>query len=511
MLMEPRPPVLRESLPRLLAYLFAAFALLHVVYHLLGVRMDMTPLGVFMQYADPELLRTRLLETCWYLHIQPPLFNLFLGCVLKAFPGAETVAFEVVFLAFGFVAYAGLVLLQMRLGVSRVVAVGLATLFMASPSFILYEHLLAYTLPCAFLLILSALMLDVFLRGQYSWAGWAFFICLALLCGTRATYHLVFYLAVAAGVLWAAWPPRRALLWMAVVPGLFVGGMYVKNLALFGEFSACSFAGKNAWIKTIGNLRWEDKEALVREGRLSPVSLVNRFEAIPSYPAEYQKVEGYDGIPVLREMSRSSGEINYNHLAQIAISRAYRRDALYGVLHFPKVFAVTTAQAWLNYLTPPSEKAADSSNYPLLKPLAKVYDRFVFGEVNIPLEEGAPLLEHHPWGTSQYLGLLVELPLLLGYGFWCAFAHGRAKHLMTREQRLTILYLCFVIAYVAIVGNTLELSETSRFRFETDPFYLVLAGLLIQHAAARLARTPLWLLPARVELRRPATHGAEPI
>ncbi|MCC6696710.1 MAG: hypothetical protein IT365_13860 [Candidatus Hydrogenedentes bacterium] len=509
--MEPRPPILRESLPRLLAYLFAAFALLHVVYHLLGVRMDMTPLGVFMQYADPELLRTRLIETCWYLHIQPPLFNLFLGCVLKAFPGSETVAFEVIFLALGFGAYAGLVLLQMRLGVSRVVAVGLATVFMASPSFILYEHLLAYTLPCAFLLIVSALLLDTFLRGRHRWAGWSFFICVAVLCGTRATYHLAFYVAVAAGVLWVMKPAWRTVLWMAVVPGLFVAGIYVKNLALFGEFSACSFAGKNAWIKTIGNLRWEDKEALVREGFLSPVSLVNRYEAVPSYPAEFQQAEGYEGIPVLREMTKSSGEINYNHLAQIAIARAYRRDAVYGLFHYPKVFVATNAQAWLNYMTPPSEKAADSSNYPLLKPLAEVYDRFVFGEVNIPLEESTPLLEHHLWGTSQYLGLLVALPLLLGYGFWCACGRGRAKHLMTREQRLAVLYLCFVILYVALAGNTMELNETSRFRFETDPFYVVLAGLLIQHGAARLARTPLWLLPARVELRRAATHGAEPV
>ncbi len=44
-----------------------------------GVRFDASPLGYFLQYLDPHLLRARLGESLWYLHSQPPLFNLLLG------------------------------------------------------------------------------------------------------------------------------------------------------------------------------------------------------------------------------------------------------------------------------------------------------------------------------------------------------------------------------------------------------------------------------------------------
>ena len=36
-----------------------------------------------MQYLDPLLLKSDLLKSLFYLHSQPPIFNLFLGIVLK--------------------------------------------------------------------------------------------------------------------------------------------------------------------------------------------------------------------------------------------------------------------------------------------------------------------------------------------------------------------------------------------------------------------------------------------
>jgi hypothetical protein len=315
---------------------------------------------------------------------------------------------------------------------------------------------------------------------------------------------------IAGFVLLAVHRPRRRVLVMALVPGLLLLSFYAKNYALFGEFSVCSYAGKNLWIKTVGNLRWEDKVKLVEEGNLSPASLINRFEAVTAYPERYQKTEGFGDIPVLHALTKSSGEINYNHLAQLAIADAYRRDALYGLQRFPRVFAATTLQAWLNYCTPGSAKVTDSVNYARLEQLARMCARVPYGQIDLPLGESVGLLEHHIWGNHQYLGLLVGLPFLVGYGIWCALGLGRAKHLLTRDQRTVIFYLCLVILYVAVVGNIMELNETSRFRFETDPFYLVLTGILIQHTMARFARTPLWLLPAHVEARHAATRGAEP-
>lgn len=509
---EQLPETETLTVRRFVAILAVFYAGAHVMLYAAGVRMDTTPLGVFMQYADPVLLRTRLLETCWYLHIQPPLFNLFLGIVLKLFPNAFRLAFNVIYLALGFALFIAIVVLQTRLGVSRVLAAAVAMVFVVSPSYLLYEHLLAYTFPCATLLALSALVLDSFLRDGRRRSGWLFFIAILLLGGIRATYHLAFFVLAAVFLIAVVRPPRRRLLLMVALPAILLTALYAKNAVLFGEFSTCSFSGKNLWIKTVGNLRWEDKVRLVEQGKLSPVSLVNRFEAVASYPEALLNIAGYPDVPVLHEETKSTGEINYNHAAQLAIAKAYGDDALYGLAHYPNVFVATTIQAWLNYFTPGSSRAMDSLNYPLVKPLTRIFDRVLYGEVNLPLEQSHPLLAHHDWGNRQYVFLLVGLPALLAYGFWCGLGLGRSRRRLTREQRMVILYLCLAILYVAIVGNTMELNETSRFRFETDPLYVVLAGILLQHIMSRFARTPLWLLPAHVEARQAAaTPEAEPV
>ncbi len=498
------------STRRFIAVLAVFFVGIHAMLYAMGVRMDTTPLGMFMQFADPELLRTRLLETCWYLHVQPPLFNLFLGCILKAFPVPYAIAFNTVYLLMGFCLYVTIVFLQVQLGVARILATALATAFVASPTFILYEHLVDYTVPSAMLLAVSALLLDHFLLYRRTCAGWLFFAVLFVLGGIRATYHLAFYALIAVFVLRAVQFPRRRVLVMALIPALLLVSFYAKSYALFGEFSVCSYAGKHLWIKTIGNLPREDRVRLVEKGDLSQTSLIGCFETVSSYPERYQKTEGFDNVPSLHALTKSSGEINYNHLAQLVIGQAYRRDAVYGLLNFPGIFAATTLQAWLDYCTPGSAKLTDFANYPYLEELAQVYARVPYGQIDLPLGKDVPLLQHHVWGDHQYLGLLVGLPSLVGYGLWCALGLGRANHLLTRNQRVVILYLCLVILYVAVVGNIMEMNETSRFRFETDPFYLVLTGILIQHTMARFARTPLWLLPAHVEARHAATRGAEP-
>ena len=51
-------------------------------------------------------------------------------------------------------------------------------------------------------------------------------------------------------------------------------------------------------------------------------------------------------------------------------------------------------------------------------------------------------------------------------------------------QRVLIVYLCFNIVYVAVVGNLFEMGESNRFRFVTDPLHLVLLGLFVHRVVA---------------------------
>ena len=449
---------------RLLAMLHAMiFVLFHAVVLSLGLRFEMAPLGMFAHYADPVLLRTRLLESVFYLHVQPPLYNLALGVVLKLFPGHEAPVFHVLFLINGLALYLLVTLLQTRLGVRKSVALLTSTLFVLSPTYLVFEHVLVYTLQCALLLVIAALMLESYVRTRRSAYGWGFFVSLFLLCGIRSMYHLGFYVLAACAVGAVMRRDWRRVFWMALIPGLVLFSFYAKNYVLFDKFSVFSFLGKSPWIKTVGNLPWEERVRLADEGKISKVSLVERFYAVEYYPPEIRDIPGYENIPVLRQTTKSTGEVNYNHLSQIAVSDIYMKDALYVIRARPKLFLCTTAWAGLTYFSPMPLTT------PRLQWLVRAYDLLTL-KINTPVSRWVPQL-----GASRhvpYLTLLVGMPLLMVYGCWI----GLRSH--SPARRATLLFMAFTILYVTALSIIIELAETNRYRFEIDPFLIAFLGLI---------------------------------
>ncbi len=461
-------PASQMPIERLRAYMALCFVGFSIFVFGMGVRFDISPLGMYAHYADPELLRMRLFESCFYLHVQPPLYNLALGIVLKLCPGFETQAFYALFLATGLALSLMLLTLMVRLGVSEKVSFALTALFACSPSFILFQNLLLYTLQCAMLLTAAALLLHIFLAERRGWAGWGFFIALFLLGGIRSMYHLVYYIAVAAGVLALTRPFRWRYAAMALIPGLLFFSFYLKSYVLFGQFTTSSFPGKSLWVKTIGNLPWSERVKLVEAGTISKVSLVERWWAIDYYPPELREPAGYEDIPVLREKSRSTGEVNYNHLSELRISELYTKDAMYGFLHYPKTFLCSTAWAALTFFSP------NHLDAPSLGWLDTLYDRAAYGKIDVKLARYIPWLggsKHVP-----YVFLLIGLPTLFVFGLW------RTMRSTATAERGVLLFMCFTIFYVGALSIILELPETNRYRFESDPFNVVLLGLFLQAA-----------------------------
>src|SRR5262245_45155580 len=103
--------------PALVAGLLFVFSTVEAIYHAFGVRFHASPLNEFWELLDPKLLQTDLVRSIWYLHSQPPLFNLSVGIVLKLAGSHAAAAFHLLYLACGFGMYVGLVLLMQRLEV----------------------------------------------------------------------------------------------------------------------------------------------------------------------------------------------------------------------------------------------------------------------------------------------------------------------------------------------------------------------------------------------------------
>jgi hypothetical protein len=498
-------PVGRYSRRRLLATLAALFALCHAGYYLAGIRFDAYMIAYGPSNVDPELLRHRLAQSIFYLHSQPPLYNLFTGLILKLFPGREVLAFTIAYVSLGLVLYLALFALLRRLGVSRGLSLALSTWFMASPAFVLYEHWVMYTFTGAVLLTVSALAFHQVMLKPTRLRGFGLFALLGLLGALQALFHLIHYLGAAVTVLLFSPRRRRPLLLPALLPLLLLLGLYTKNLVLFGKFASSTWFGMNFAAVTVRALSEEERRTLVAEGKLSPVALVPRFADLVRYPPQYRHLSGFAGVSVLRQVHKSTGAKNCNHLAYVALSDAYLKDDRYIVLHRPRTFLVGLLNAWLCYFRSASDYPYFSpANRARAAPMILLYDHLFYGKIpGYRLRLGGIRLYFAPASEPRLnLFLVLGLPLVFGYGLRLA---ARRDSPLSRDQRLLVLYACANIVYVALVGNLVEVGENHRFRFTTDPLSVVLLGVLMQYG--------LWprLLRFRPGRRARAAAAAAPV
>ena len=461
--------------------LTAIFAAVHALYYLAGVRFIDTTLIEVMHFIDVELLKTRLFESLFYLHIQPPLFNLFAGLVLKITPDSPWL-FQAIFLACGLTLYLNVFSLQVKFGVSERLAACLATVFMASPSFILWENFLLYTLPIATLLSVAALCLLNYLESRRTRSLLGFFLAIFVLCGIASMFHLGYFVLLVGALLALSRGHRRQILAVGLVPLLVLFGFYFKNYLLFGEFNVCSFADKNLWIMTAGNMPWGEKTKLVEEGKLSELSLINRWDALDNYPPKYSEVpERFRDIPVLATTHKANGKVNYNHFGYIVNCEVYGADAKYVLLHEPRHFIVSTVQSWYRYFKSSSDLPVAPENQQHMRPMLAFYDHFIYGKVPFDLSPWSRLVEKTQ--SPPCVFLLLGLPLVL---FYSAYRAWRPAPLgLSHAQRATLAFMVFTIFMVAVLGCSLDYLETARYRFTTDGLSVVLLGLCFREGVAR--------------------------
>ncbi len=121
---------------------------------MMGGEFISSPLDFAKQYLDPLLLKNDLMRSLYYLHAQPPLFNAFLGLVLKI-SSDPALSFELVYKTAGvcmpLLFYGILTSLAVRRGAAFIATV----IFMFNPTLLLYENLLYYTHLEAFCILLA--------------------------------------------------------------------------------------------------------------------------------------------------------------------------------------------------------------------------------------------------------------------------------------------------------------------------------------------------------------------
>ncbi len=456
------------------------FVASRAAFFLAGVYFDASPLLFFHQFIDPHLLRTDLLVSVYWFHAQPPLFNLYVGLVLKAFGTHSIVAFAVSYLILGGTLTATLVLLMRRLGVDSLLATVLTVLFVASPASILYENWLFTTYPIAVLLALAALFVHRFATSGRTVDATIAFSAMAVVALMRPLYHLL-WIAVSLVLLFAALPAsrRRALLAGAVVPLALVLGLYARNAIAFGDFSASSWLGMNMARITTMNIPPSQRSQMVRSRELSPVAMIPPFSPLSDYlPLMTDTM--HSPIPVLGDEVKSTSYPNFNNLNYLVISHAYFDDAIHVITTRPGVYVEGIGTAWLNYFIPASDYWFQNPN----RRSIYWYDRIVnwaSGQV-VPRDDIARSggFWHIAFSKLLACGLVLIVVITASIVFGIVESIRRWKSGSSdRAWISTVAWISFTILFASVVGNMLDTGENNRFRFELDPMILTLAALTI--------------------------------
>jgi hypothetical protein len=466
---------LRQNGPELV--LLLAFAATRLVARMLfGLRFD-ADVRHYWHVLDYPLLSGDLLRSLFYLHDQPPLYNLAIGVVLKWIPDAlGPRVWEAALLAASYLGIVGIHALLVELGAPRGAALAAALVQTLSTTWLVYESWLFYTLPTAVLMTWAAVWLARAARGSAP-AALAFAAAVAVLSWIRATYQPIWVAAALALLLVAvraSGPDVRAVARRASIAAFaFVLLLPAKNWLLVGSFTSSTWLGMNLAHMTTEHLDEATREQWIAAGRLHPVARVRAFAPLTDYPeAMRAPIAGLPPHAALVEPRKSEGSPNLNHSAYVGIARAYQGAALTVVRERPDVYLGRVRRAVVTWLRPPTD-------YILVVPLRealgawdRVHSRFVLWSS----------LERRRAGPT-----LVLLPALVLFVAALVWRPGPER----RRLGLLLAFPMLAIAWNASVGNLVDVEENNRFRVEVEGLIVALGSWGVIETV-RLVRGAIW-------------------
>ncbi len=438
-----------------------SFIVSRLAIYAAGVRFDASSLPTFWQYIDPPLLKHHLLQSLFYLHSQPPLYNLWLGVLLKLFPGHFAGAAHATYLTLGLALAVAMYFLLTRLGFRRAFATAVSVILSVSPAVLLYENWLFYEYPVAVLLVLSVLALHVFATRRSFWSGFVFFGLCTTLIYTRTTFQLPWLGLVLALILLAMPKSRRVVLVACAVPVLAVALLYGKNIVVFGTPSTSSWLGMNLAQVTYRSVPAAERNRLVANGTLSRVSLVDPFSPLSKYDGIVTPARRR-GIPVLDNPMKLNGTQNLNDLTYVKISRDYLRDSLRFIRSDPIAYLRGVEQGVKLFLIPSSDDLFVLQNRAKIRPYEHLFNGLVYLRTPYVFGIGWSILAAYVFGGLYGLILITRLALRLD---------------APTPDRVALAFAWLTVVYATVLVTFGEVSENQRIRFFIDPLVLVLVAV----------------------------------
>lgn len=422
------------------------------------------------QTLEYQHLRENLWQSVWYMHMQPPLYNLYGAIFIKGYPQDYFTAMHYSNIVLGALLCGMIYHITYQLTQRRGVAMLIAILTALNPALFLFEAHPLYTVLTAFFMTLAVYCLANYQTSQRPAWLYGFMLWLNLVMLTRSSYHLVLgiaalsLVAILAGGQW-----RRVSLVSAAILLLTVG-WYGKNAYYYGFFGASSWSGHNLFKAASANYSEDEIRALGWSGVLG-----RPFQDFPLNFANPSKFWLYEGLYDQTSPIPSLNVDDANNINIPEIAAMYGHNAQQLIRHDPQHYLNNVAKAYDIYTRPSSQYGEVWANAQRIRPHEQLADDWLQGQ---NLVRWISNLVGKEWdGTLVYFLLPLSVLGYLGRLIWLNRLGWRGW-LDTLRADPVMIFLTMLILYAMVVSSFLEYGENNRFKFEIEALILVYWGVL---------------------------------
>lgn len=454
---------------KVITFLVIVFVLSRVIiYHFLPFDVR-EPIKYDLHLLDPDILKNHLLYGVYYMHGQPPLWNIFVGVLLKLDPYIRMeITYPFIYFILGLFISLGSYFLQKLLGAAeRLAALG-ALCVMFFPTLVQSERWLYYAYPLAAMLLASTFLIYFFVKTGKLKYFFLFFLIQATMVLTRGFFHLLFWvvplMTIATIYIAKAKLPRPGKYWAIMVLFLALASFpYVKNYLMFGVFASSTTQGMNI-TGSIHYVRRPEIQDLVNKKVVTPLALVPRL--LP--PIEYYN---YYGIKpsgnnlVLDTLLKPSYPqyFNFNNRIYVRASKEYQSNSIKIILHYPLRYLMSVANETYIFLGFFQYREFDNfRNWGSVR-VHNLRDKILFDITAYPL----PLVMLCLYGIACYM--LAKQ--------WKKGKNFQGLALEQRANYALVLFLSFTIAYTYFFSVAIDAGEANILRIPIDPFLVCLVVL----------------------------------
>jgi hypothetical protein len=437
----------------------------------MAVQPDPAVVTWLWQLLPIESLQARLFESVWYLHSQPPLFNLLVGAVLHV-PG-DLMWLRLIYWEVGFALVLVIFSSLRAVAMPRMLAHALVLLFSANPTPALYENFFLYSHLEAFLVVWA-----MFTLLRRPWSPAAYGIVTTLLVGMRALFQPVWAVSVALAIYLARrnGTRRRVSAWL-LAPVLAGVLLVAKNGLMFDVWTTSSWYGLNAarlpYVALLNELPDLAAKGIVSNALVQgPFLPFNGYSPDLTGPAMARARERYGAPTALFREPKDDGFPNFNHVGLIPVSQQLAKDVVAVWQARPGPVTDMVARGFRQFLLPASDYYFITDNRIRLRRLDSIARAVLY-----------------PANSTLLVGLWLVLGVTSSAWLWLR-PPGDGTNL-----RPAAAFVCLTTLWVTMTGNLTEFGENNRFRYTLDPMLFAWNSAI------------LWWVWARTRSRHRDTPG----